>query len=494
MVTKKGSVKTKPTFEAVESYPESHAIGPDDAEITFEGENVVGMVDHLFSDTSKLKKYATGKKLTKLEQEVAKKKIDKVTKINNDTSAQIDLLPDFEPYASGGRVPFKKGKNEWLQLLEIDWDDMDPDEWVGILRSLGVKGHASGGRVPLGKGKLVSPKGLAALIEKLFPGTTKVGQTSKTMAPKTELRRELADFLERNPQFKNKITAHSGDVAKAGEGRFTKAEVLRQMFENTIKQNKSANTKKRFTNFMKEIESKPELANEPDVWNFFTGKLPENQKLVVYGDDTVDFWRQSDFGPHNIKTTEKFMQKHPHLTRDQAVKIQNMEPEDQIFEMKKIEASRKKNMHAEGGIAGGRVGMLFGGGVYRTIIKNLAKARGVTPSDYLKITNYKALPKEVKKYMSEADFNKMKAGRIEMFENWVNMAQTRKSFMENIKQGKKNEFAAPIFEHLEKSFKSPVPSGVTDKDILQGEFILKNLKTKGRKLNASGGLAGMLGE
>jgi len=104
------------------------------------------------------------------------------------------------------------------------------------------------------------------------------------------------------------------------------------------------------------------------------------------------------------------------------------------------------------------------------------------------------LPKEVKKYMSEADFNKMKAGRIEMFENWVNMAQTRKSFMENIKQGKKNEFAAPIFEHLEKSFKSPVPSGVTDKDILQGEFILKNLKTKGRKLNASGGLAHMLGE
>ena len=148
----------------------------------------------------------------------------------------------------------------------------------------------------------------------------------------------------------------------------------------------------------------------------------------------------------------------------------------------------------EGGISDSRVGMLWGGGIFKTIIKNLAKARGVTPSDYLKITNYKALPKEVKKYMSEADFNKMKAGRIEMFENWVNMAQTRKSFMENIKQGKKNEFAAPIFEHLEKSFKSPVPSGVTDKDILQGEFILKNLKTKGRKLNASGGLAHMLGE
>jgi hypothetical protein len=35
---------------------------------------------------------------------------------------------------------------------------------------------------------------------------------------------------------------------------------------------------------------------------------------------------------------------------------------------------------------------------------------------------------------------------------------------------------------------------VSQKDILQGEYILKNLKTKGRKLNAEGGLAGMLGE
>ena len=70
--------------------------------------------------------------------------------------------------------------------------------------------------------------------------------------------------------IKNKITAHSGDVAKAGEGRFTKAEVLLEMFKNTIKQSKSANTIKRFTNFSKEIKNKPELAKESKVWNFFT--------------------------------------------------------------------------------------------------------------------------------------------------------------------------------------------------------------------------------
>ena len=127
--------------------------------------------------------------------------------------------------------------------------------------------------------------------------------------------------------------------------------------------------------------------------------------------------------------------------------------------------------------------------------QNLARAKGVNPSDYLKVTNYKSLPREVRNLMSKADFEKMKAGRLEMFENWVEMAKTRQRFLKSIEEGERNTpHAAPIFEHLDKVHKSPVPRTVTDKDILQGEFILKNLKTKGRKLNATGGLAGMLGE
>ena len=145
--------------------------------------------------------------------------------------------------------------------------------------------------------------------------------------------------------------------------------------------------------------------------------------------------------------------------------------------------------------------MIFGGGIFKTIIKNLAKDKGVSPSFYLKVTNYKNLPSEVRNLMTKAEFEEMKAGRIAMFENLVEMAKTKKSFQQHIAEGKKTP-AAPIFEHLEKSFKSPVPHGVTDKDILQGEYILKNLKTKDQKLHATGGrvslssdgLAGMLGE
>ena len=110
------------------------------------------------------------------------------------------------------------------------------------------------------------------------------------------------------------------------------------------------------------MKKNPELANDPKVWGFFTKGLPKNQRLVVHSDDTVDFWTQSEFGPHNIETTTKFHKKHPYLTRDQAVKIQNMEPEDQILEMKRLETIRKRTTNATGGrvslSAGGLAGML----------------------------------------------------------------------------------------------------------------------------------------
>jgi len=159
-------------------------------------------------------------------------------------------------------------------------------------------------------------------------------------------------------------------IKKAGEGKFTKNEVLLNMFQNTIKATKDANTKTRFTNFIEEIKLKPELSKDPQVWNFFTKGLPKNQKLVVYGDDTVDFWTQSDFGPHNIAKSAKFQKKHPYLTKDQAVKIQNMEPEDQIFEMKRLEAIRKRTANA----SGGRIGFSAGKGIM-AILKNFLKPK-----------------------------------------------------------------------------------------------------------------------
>ena len=102
----------------------------------------------------------------------------------------------------------------------------------------------------------------------------------------------------------------------------------------------------------------------------------------------------------------------------------------------------------------------------------------------------------------------MRAGRLAMFENLVEMAKSKQGYERSVKnlseeftkKGLKgDEYVDMMFKD---QFKSPVPSGVTDAQILVGEQLLKNLKMKGRLLNATGGrdplgwggLAHLLGE
>ena len=156
--------------------------------------------------------------------------------------------------------------------------------------------------------------------------------------------------------FKNRPKKASGGRIGMAIGGFTKAQVLIQMIKNTLKESKDPYVKKTFPNFIKELTKNPELANDPNVWKQFTTGLPKNQRLVVHSDDSVDFFTQSEFGPHNIEKTLEFQKKH-NLSREQANTILKMEPEDRVLEMKRIETIRNKTMQAEGG----RIGMMYGG-------------------------------------------------------------------------------------------------------------------------------------
>ena len=429
--------KTKSTFEANEAYPLQD---PKDYKwVTFEDTNVVNKVDDLYSDTSPLKQFATGKNLSKKELAIAKQKRKQVKKINDDPAEELagkEYVPDYDDFASGGRVPFSKGK-----------------------RAL---------------------QGLAKLMDEFFPGTTKIGQRSKPYPEKVQEKMDLRkafDDLTNKINTQEALSKGSKKMAGPIKNVNKKSKVIDLDETNRIVDDLGGD---KADPFSKNFDWRAEMNLQTEI-AFAQEANKLRKEFPGISDDLIKNILADD-NPQRIAEVKAAMK--------EAMKMQEkgMGVEEIINMFKK-----KPTKHATGGIAGGRVGLLWGGGVWKTLIKNLAKERGVTPSNYLKITNYKALPNEVKKYISKADFEKMKQGRIEMFENWVEMAKTRKAFLENIEQGKKTP-AAPIFEHLEKSFKSPVPPGVTDKDILQGEFILKNLKTKGRKLNASGGLAGMLGE
>ena len=104
--------------------------------------------------------------------------------------------------------------------------------------------------------------------------------------------------------------------------------------------------------------------------------------------------------------------------------------EDNITDFATKETTKTKK--ADGGRIGLFAGSLKGGGILRTIIKNLAKEKGVSPSEYLRVANYKALPDSAKRFMSEAEFLKLKetmtGKRIEMVENVRDMIQSRLAF------------------------------------------------------------------
>jgi len=167
---KKGSVKTKDEFTAAEAEPR-YTGGPEDADIEWDGENLVDNVDDLLTDTTKLEAYATGKKpnIKKLLKSEQKQK--KTQQLNESNAEQANYIE--EKYGPGP----------------------DPSDFVDDF--------ASGGRVPLAGGKGVL-KGLAKLMDEFFPGTTKLGKTSKPMAEKTQLRKAIADFQEREKAAKNK--------------------------------------------------------------------------------------------------------------------------------------------------------------------------------------------------------------------------------------------------------------------------------------------------
>ena len=175
--------------------------------------------------------------------------------------------------------------------------------------------------------------------------------------------------------------------------------------------------------------------------------------------------------------------------RDYAGKLEMIKKADEV---KKLQDFDIKNVtkNAEGG----RIGF-SGGGIFRAIIAKAAAAKGMKPYEFIKVTSYKSLPREIKMFMSAEDFAKLKSGQKDMYSNYIDMAKTRKDFQQQVEAGKKTP-ASPIFDYMEKTMdkQSYVPKTVTADDIAEMELMVKNRFNKGRKDNALGGLQTMLGE
>ena len=103
-----GNPKPTAEFDTAESGPVGRADGPDD--YTIDVDEVGGSsISDLDSDVSKLKEYATGKKLNMKEVLSSMKRKDKAKKITTDPQAQSDAVVarqgdyvDYDDYATGG--------------------------------------------------------------------------------------------------------------------------------------------------------------------------------------------------------------------------------------------------------------------------------------------------------------------------------------------------------------------------------------------------------
>ena len=237
---------------------------------------------------------------------------------------------------------------------------------------------AGGGRAGFKEGS--GKKGiLSALVNKLneiAPGSTNVGKITKVSdkAKRREIERELLDdfnrFNKKYPTDQNnlsmddpmgdlkKIVNQEGDTGlpKAGQGRFTKAEVLENIINNTIREFKDDPELGEYVttalpNILKEIKAKPELANNENVFRNLTEQLINNpnQRIVVYADDTVDFFTKGEKG--GMQGAKQIAEEFG-ISMEEAVKISTMEPEEQVLELTKMRRLRDKNrtLNAGGGL------------------------------------------------------------------------------------------------------------------------------------------------
>ena len=213
---------------------------------------------------------------------------------------------------------------------------------------------AGGGRAGFKDG--VGKKGILSMLKdklnEIAPGSTNVGKVTKVSdkAKRREMEREMLDEFNRfNRQY-------PAETKKAGQGQFTKAQVLEQILTNTIRDlgndpEVGEYVSTSLANILKEIKADPSKANNENVFRNLTTQLVNNpkQRLVVYDDDTVDFVTRGE--RRGMEGARKIADEFG-ISMEEAAKISTMEPDEQVLELTKMRRLKDKNrtLNAGGGL------------------------------------------------------------------------------------------------------------------------------------------------
>ena len=284
---------------------------------------------------------------------------------NEFITAYVDDIYKNAGVTSSVDVPKKRAAaRAFLNSMLKKETDLLPPGKGGTLESVvseaDYKFITEGGGGALGDPLVLVKKYFGDEIARRLPLDTRT-EVIDTFVDNVRFTKDRAGFRTDDPRFDpddipDFATGGRVGFMAGGIGRFTKAEVLIQRLLNTIKESKdktdelSVYVNETFPGFIKELKANPKLAENEQVWKTLGLDLPSDQRLVVHSDDTVDFFRQTE-GPQNIAKVEAFMAKHPFLSREDALRIMKMEPEDRVLEITRLEVLNRRTKNAHGGLA-----------------------------------------------------------------------------------------------------------------------------------------------
>ena len=286
------------------------------------------------------------------------KEVDRLNAASDAADARLAIanMPD---------APSKRASAREFLVEALKADDTFSTKLTSIIDAEDVKYITEGGGGIMGDPLILVEKYFGPRILEMIP-TGATGEDIITFTRRVmDNVEDAAGLKPDNPRFDRFTAKFIDEMAQGGRagfmaggiGKFTKAQVLIERLKNTIKDSKnktdelSVYVNETFPGFIKEIKANPKLAENEKVWKTLGLDLPSDQRLVVHSDDTVDFFRQTKFGPHNIELVEKFMAKHPFLSREDALRILKMEPEDRVLEITRLKVLNNRTKNAGGGLA-----------------------------------------------------------------------------------------------------------------------------------------------
>ena len=494
--------------------PDFKDVGPFDndaeklAEIKMSNE---GFVDDIISEVNDMETISAMKEVNKVIKREGKYKnltdedVDKIFKGTEDrTAGRLDDI-DPEDLATGGRAGFSMGRRAFLKLMGGAAAGIGALK-TGALKMFGKEGAKNIPQVVTTPPVAGKPAWFDSVVNRViqegddvtkqFAYKERMQVNTKQISPTEEVTvyRDLDDGSVRiNYGAKMRIDEtkpyEKGNIQRASNEPTDIDLIVREgkVIEPDVTTGKGGGkTKASF----EASEAEPRAVGGPEDADIEFDGIREV--------DNVDDLMQDVSVLEEFGTGKK-------LTGDKAAKAKKKQEDFQRFTEDQVEQAdyleKKYGPYDDSAMddfaSGGRVGLLSGGGVIRVMLKKLAERYGKKPSELLAVTNYKSLPAEVRKFLTKEQFDvikkDMQSRRVEQFENLRDMVKSRQEFDRSAEALKKmgmdiSDTMLPLMD------KAVTPGGTTADDLLMMEQVIKNLRMKDRKLNASGGLAGMLGE